>query len=353
MSNLNFGSIIGLIIFGTVLICIEKSTFQTTSKGVDEKNHLFEKPWFQSDLMFLGLFSLMIFYLTFQRFQKKRGYDGYLNIEKPKPKIYWIILKISFPAICDIIVAVLLNLALLWIPASSWQMLRSSVVIFTSITSLIFLKKKFFFHNLIGILFVMVGLLFVIISIFHSKRYSSDYDERIAIYFIFIAEAISAIQSLYEYHVYHGIKINGIFLTGIQGGISFIICSFIMMPILSHDSGNIEGHGTYENTKDTFKMIHNNTKMIALILIFIFSVIFFNLFSFLMTINFSVRIRTLSEIIRMALVWIINIIIYYGFSYSYGEKWNSSSWFQLIGFIILSIGLLIYQGAFTKYWFWN
>jgi len=67
----------------------------------------------------------------------------------------------ALPTCCDLTASTLGNIALLWIDASIWQMMRGSIIIFSAILSLIFLKRKLKAHHWIGILIVVVGLFLV------------------------------------------------------------------------------------------------------------------------------------------------------------------------------------------------
>merc|ERR1711992_282458 len=66
-----------------------------------------------------------------------------------------------FPAICDVSATSAMYVALYLTSASSYQMLRGSVIIFTGLASRFFLRKKLNWYKWLG-MFVILGGLFVV-----------------------------------------------------------------------------------------------------------------------------------------------------------------------------------------------
>ena len=70
--------------------------------------------------------------------------------------------KVAFPAAFDLVGTSCMNIGLLWVPASIWQMLRGSTVVFSAIMCVVFLKRKLhphqIFHCIVVCALVMVGV---------------------------------------------------------------------------------------------------------------------------------------------------------------------------------------------------
>ena len=45
------------------------------------------------------------------------------------------------------------------------------------------------------------------------------------------------------------------------------------------------------------------------------------------------------------MVWGIDLVIYYFIDTEFGEKWDQYSWVQVIGFLLLVLGTLTYNGV--------
>lgn len=68
------------------------------------------------------------------------------------------------PALCDMFATSIMYIGLNMTYASSFQMLRGAVIVFTGILSIAFLNRKLGIQEWIGIGFVIVGLAFVGVS---------------------------------------------------------------------------------------------------------------------------------------------------------------------------------------------
>ena len=152
----------------------------TSAKGIDGTVHQFNHPFFQAAGMFLGgkqnthnwpLNSIeLLCLLAFYSIQAKKHCQ-----DQPVEKTNFNPLIFVLPACCDMTATSLMcmmflshlksnhraDLGLTYTYASVFQMLRGSVIIFTGILSMIFLKKKLRVHHWSGMVSVLVGLAFV------------------------------------------------------------------------------------------------------------------------------------------------------------------------------------------------
>lgn len=71
---------------------------------------------------------------------------------------------LAIPSFFDIIETSFKNVTLTLIAASVTQMLRSSVVFFTAMLALIFLKKKLYRHHWTSLAFIVIGIFLVGLS---------------------------------------------------------------------------------------------------------------------------------------------------------------------------------------------
>jgi drug/metabolite transporter (DMT)-like permease len=65
------------------------------------------------------------------------------------------------PAACDILGTTCMNVGLLFIPVSIYQMLRGALTLWVALFSFLFLKRTFERHHLISLGFVLVGVAIV------------------------------------------------------------------------------------------------------------------------------------------------------------------------------------------------
>merc|ERR1719382_629171 len=68
---------------------------------------------------------------------------------------------VAIPGASDIIATALCSIGMLYIPASVWQMLRGSSIIFAAMFSMLALKKKMYTFNWVGLALCVSGVLLV------------------------------------------------------------------------------------------------------------------------------------------------------------------------------------------------
>ncbi len=55
--------------------------------------------------------------------------------------------------------------------------------------------------------------------------------------------------------------------------------------------------------------------------------------------------RTLVDALRTILVWGVDLFIYYLIDKNFGEEWNHYSYIQVLGFLLLLVGTMIYNAV--------
>merc|ERR1719456_1409081 len=77
----------------------------------------------------------------------------------PTPFIVFIL-----PTCCDVLGTGVGGVGMLYISASVWQMMRGSLIVFTSMLSVIFLKRKLYCYNYLAVFTCTFGLFLVGLS---------------------------------------------------------------------------------------------------------------------------------------------------------------------------------------------
>ncbi|XP_010160683.2 solute carrier family 35 member F6-like, partial [Antrostomus carolinensis] len=130
--------------------------------GTEE--HSFQHPFLQAVGMFLGEFSCLgVFYLLVWR-------DRWRPEPSMAPSQPFNPLLFLPPALCDMTGTSIMYVALNMTSASSFQMLRGSVIIFTGLLSVTFLGRKLELSQWLGILVTIVGLVVVGLADLHSSH---------------------------------------------------------------------------------------------------------------------------------------------------------------------------------------
>jgi drug/metabolite transporter (DMT)-like permease len=98
------------------------------------------------------------------------------NAEDRFPLVGWRVLLLSLPAICDICGTTLMNVGLLFVVPSIYQMTRGALVLFVGLFSIIFLKRKLHLFQWFALVTVVVGVAIVGLAgaIYKEKKDAVD-----------------------------------------------------------------------------------------------------------------------------------------------------------------------------------
>jgi len=356
----------GMLTFGTCTVVTQKITFNLPA----DQPKKFTKPWMQTDLMFLGMFACLAVYEIFNLVQYlRKRHDakkldeerapltaGDASIQKENKKEdssmkHWkTYLRVIAPAMCDLTATMTMNVGLLWINASIWQMLRGSMIIFSAILAIVWHKRRLYAFNWLGIFNAITALLVVGVASINLKtppgRVEESVDQRYAIegvILVVVAQVIQATQIVIEEILLKSVKAPALFIVGIEGLWGFVICSGVLLPIVGALPDTRDWKGIREDTMDSFQMMFSHSSIIGANIFYVIVILLYNWFGMEVTHVFTAVHRTILEAGRTACIWIVNLIIYYGIDNRFGENWQTWSFMELFGFLVLTCGTLIYN----------
>jgi drug/metabolite transporter (DMT)-like permease len=336
----------GMLLFGTATVVTGKLLFQMHAGSKE-----FKKPWWQVVTMFagmlgcLGVYYCLVMYRKFSAKEEenvplKSGVDEGEEIAPLGMKAY---IKIFPPAMCDLVATGLMNIGLLYIPASVWQLLRGSMVIFSAILSIIFLKRRVRSFQWFAIFLVLLALVAVGVSCVMSDTNGggTQSQEIVGIFLVVGAQVIQAAQIVIEDYLLKGVKAPAVLIVGIEGFWGFFTCIIVVLPILYFIP---EPYG--EDTIDTFHMMNKNNVLIWVTFIYIGAILLYNMTGMFVTQIYTAVHRTILEAMRTLCIWITDLVIYYFISSQHGEQWSAWSWLELAGFITLVNGTFVYNRVY-------
>ncbi|ELP84909.1 hypothetical protein EIN_284950 [Entamoeba invadens IP1] len=365
--------IAGMLTFGTCTVVFQKLIFSIEGEGLAGDVHAFEKPWFQTEMMFVGMFGCLFVFEgkhLFMHFWRKKHpivEDAKESAESGKPTnkqspIYTYLI-VAIPACCDLLATALSNVGLLWIPASIWQMLRGSMTIFSAIFTKVFLRRQVRAYQWVGVAFVAFALVVVAFSCLMApvkdpivvEDVYGDASEKgsvetylmvIGICLVIVAQVIQASQIVIEEFLLKNAAVDPILIVGLEGMWGGLICSGICLMLVQYAIPPSAGSGVYESTTDTFYMLVKSPQILGLCIVYSIVILAYNLFGMFVTLVSSAVIRTILEGLRTACIWIVQLIIgcFVDDTSPLGESWNDWSYLQLAGFFFLLEGLFLYNG---------
>lgn len=134
---------------------------------------------------------------------------------------------------CDLVATSTMYIGLNLTYASSFQMLRGSVIIFVALFSKIFLGREMGFRRWSGIFFIACGLAIVGVSDMLSNTDSSVDKNGILIgdTLIVLAQIITATQMVYEERFVGRLDIPSLQAVGWEGSFGFLVLSVLLVPM--------------------------------------------------------------------------------------------------------------------------
>ncbi|TPX54826.1 hypothetical protein PhCBS80983_g05716 [Powellomyces hirtus] len=261
-------------------------------------------------------------------------------------------LLLWIPTLCDMTATTLMNVGLIHISASIYQMLRGSVVLFTGILSVVFLHRRHPLYRWFALVMVFTGVAIVGLSsiVEPSPRIPGADDDSnhhlvargdndtsdaqrssiIGVMLVVLAQTVTASQFVIEEKLlsqYHVPAIKAVGLEGLFG----LITTGTLMPILYYAFGKNTGN-FFDLPVGWNEMISHAQVLWAGIGI-IFSIAFFNWFGLSVTRSISATSRSTIDTCRTIFIWIISLSL----------GWEHFRWLQVVGFIILIYGTFLFN----------
>jgi len=314
---------VGMLLTGSVNTLVTKLADITSAQGIDGSSNDFNHPFFQALGMFLGeSLCLFTYYITRSREPKK-------EVDPAQQFSPWIF---ALPAACDMTGTSLMYFGLNLTYASVYQMLRGSVVIFTGIFTIIFLKRPLFPYQWFGMFWVLVGLLFVgLASVVGSNDDSNAPNPVLGDIIIVCAQVIVAVQMVIEEKFLGKYDIPPLQVVGLEGmfGLTFtMFLLFVFYYIPGSSGGN-----HLESAPDAFVQMKHSWIITMALFGTVISIAFFNWFGVSVTKVMSATTRMVLDSCRTFIIWGVSLLI----------GWQDFSFWQIIGFVLLLLGTAIYN----------
>ncbi|KAK0374947.1 integral membrane protein [Colletotrichum paranaense] len=268
------------------------------------------------------------------------------------------ILLLALPAICDILGTTLMNIGLLLVAASIYQMTRGALVLFVGVFSVIFLKRRLFLFQWLSLVGVVTGVAIVGLAgaIYHENTNEADVEEGspesnalltvVGVLLIAGAQIFTATQFVLEEWILERSSIEPIRVVGFEGLFGFTV-TVIGMIVLHLAIGKTDAgrYGYFDMAEGWRQLTQNRAIGISSILIMISigyvhtfyltsrrltnarRISGFNFFGLSVTRSVSATSRSTIDTCRTLFIWIVSL----------GLRWETFKWLQVVGF-----GLLVY-----------
>ncbi|XP_046741362.1 solute carrier family 35 member F6 [Diprion similis] len=327
-----------MVITGSLNTLSVKYADQQIVAGQDEEPRHFNHPFMQSSFMFLGEMSCMLlFKIAFCYYTRQM--DGSVDSNSlTKGSRNFSPLVLLVPAMCDMFATSLMYVGLNMTYASSFQMLRGAVIVFTGMLSVGFLDRKLGSREWFGICLIINGLSLVGLSDFIMQNNSNVSTNSIITgdLLIICAQVITAVQMVVEEKYVSGLDIPALQAVGWEGIFGFLGICLAMIPlnyIYASPPFADNSRGTLEATVDALVQIGNSIHLLMAIIGMTVSIAFFNFAGVSVTKEISATTRMVLDSVRTLVIW----------AFSLAFEWQTFHYLQLIGFAVLLIGMSCYN----------
>ncbi|KAG2422797.1 hypothetical protein HXX76_015744 [Chlamydomonas incerta] len=256
---------------------------------------------------------------------------------------------LALPTAFDLVATVLMNVGLLYVTASVYQMMRGAEMLFAALFAIAFLGRKLNRFHAAGIVCCVVGISLVgtssILSGEGSSTHAVSTDQMLmGMGLIITSQAVQAAQLTFEDFFMADLNIPGVKIVGYEGVIGAAATLGLLMPIAYFLPGP-EGEGIHEDMADTWAMIRNSRALQAVLLVDAAALLLYNVAGMAVTGHLGAVFRTVLETMRTLFVWLVDLLLFYtplGMG-QLGESWSVYSWLQAAGFVVLVSGTLVYR----------
>ena len=340
-----------LLITGSINTIANKLQQNTVSLNIKYKGH--QK--FITFCMFNGeLLCLLIYWIKEGR-KKSKNIDiielspDSKNLKK-KAKLWYFL----FPALFDILGSSISSISLSFLPSSIYQMFRGAIIIFTCTASILFLKNKYYRHHFLGICIVVIGLIIVGLNAALSGS-SGEFDSKVllGIFLVVLSQVFSCMLFISEEKIlkhYDVPPLKAVGMEGMWGVLCYIILLIIFyfirceswFDILKENICIPDGVGgdlRFENAIFAFKQIWESTQLKIYLSMYVLSIAFFNFSGLTISKYSSATSRTIVDTLRTIVVWTFFLVM----PFVPEDTKETFSWLQLLGFLILILGGVIYN----------
>ncbi|KAG5922642.1 hypothetical protein E4U61_004760 [Claviceps capensis] len=341
-----------------------------------EHPKLFEQPVLQTAQMFVGemgcwlIIALMAAYrrLTSRTSTSEPGYhavattdvvdDEDSNLSKfgvdgPSVLRGYRVMLLALPAICDICGTTLMNVGLLLVAASIFQMTRGALVLFVGVFSVVFLGRHlhlFQWLSLVGVVsgVALVGLAGAIwpdekkapqigaltSTVSSTEAPLSDTARAIiGVLLIAGAQVFTATQFVLEEWMLENSPVEPIKVVGWEGLFGFLVTVLVMI-VMHVLVGRTEAgrYGPFDLVEGFRQMLQKNI-LISSFLTMI-SIGGFNFFGLSVTRSVSATSRSTIDTCRTLFIWIVSL----------GLGWETFKYLQIVGFAMLVYSTFVFNG---------
>ena len=307
-----------------------------------EGDKRFKHVFFQTLVMFIGesLWILLFFYNKYKFWKENNSAEESPEIHNDYNddlKSKTIALLLIIPMLLDSWGTILFLIAIIHLPASITLMIGCLWVFVVAVMSILFLKRTLYRHHWSGLFLIFIGIWLVSWAILIDEGYNHNGNALFGIIMLVASVFMHALQLIIEEKLLESYSLSPMFVVGVEGVSGTIL--YVMLLIIFQFipwTYDIWSNGKLEDTIGALRMIGRN----YLLLIF---VILNALFVFIYCGLGMLVIKYTSATNRVTVQQVKNVLVWIFFMIYQGKGHETFKWLQLIGFIVIILGVILYN----------
>ncbi|XP_068198523.1 solute carrier family 35 member F6 [Antennarius striatus] len=325
-----------MLITGSINTLAAKWADKLSAEGChDHKERSFSHPFVQAVGMFLGELSCLAAFYILLCHDRRRPEPSVNPGRSFNPVIFFP------PAMCDMLATSLMYVALNMTSASSFQMLRGAIIIFTGLLSVAFLGRRLIVSQWIGILVTTLGLVIVGLADFFSKNSNEDKKHKLSEVItgdllIIMAQIIGSVQMVLEEKFIYKHDVHPLRAVGTEGLFGFVVLSLLLIPMYFIPVGDFSDNPrqVLEDVLEAFCQMGHQPLIVVALLGTVASIAFFNFAGISVTKEISATTRMVLDSLRTLVIWVVSLAL----------GWEDFHGLQVLGFLVLLTGAVLYNG---------
>lgn len=340
----------GMVLTGAMNTIVSKSLMSTTGVSETGQSEPFAKPWFLTLVMFLAMSVALPYTRAYTKCFARRSTAKMaepLLAEAEAGGIVapqwtkWKVLKTAIPALFDLIACGLANTGFLFVPASVWQMLRGSELLFAALLRGLCLGKHLAPHQWRGLSLTLLGV--TMVGLAHAWATGSQIHACLGMGMVILSQAFQAGQAVAEEMLVEE-DLPELEVLGIEGAWGAVMMVLFIFPLLFIIPG--ADHGHLEDEWDAWTLLISNSWLGGLLLAYFVSVSLYNMLGIaFLAASGSTVLRLMFDTLRTLVVWVFGLVIHYCVDArsGVGEAWTPYSYFEAAGFVLLILGNITFK----------
>ncbi|KAJ5852124.1 uncharacterized protein N7529_011509 [Penicillium soppii] len=267
----------------------------------------------------------------------------------------WKVLLLAAPSSCDIAGTTLMNVGLLFVAASIYQMTRGALVLFVGLFSVLFLRRKLYLYQWSALFVVVLGVAIVGLSgaLFSGSGAEHDVSNAqravlaaravartpeavkavIGVLLIAAAQIFTASQFVLEEWILENYAMDPLVVVGWEGVFGFLVTVLGMLIMYVVVGSTEAGRYGYFDIAEGWREVTSNRAIAMASLLIMVSIGGFNFFGLSVTRTVSATSRSTIDTCRTLFIWLVSL----------GLGWETFKWLQVVGFGLLVYGTFLFN----------